>query len=68
MIVVTNSPMLKREVQIDYSKIKEIRTAPRAFGLWGDMVVFLKDGSRLELVGLERFDEIRDYIEGKIVD
>lgn len=24
--------------QVEYSKIKEIRTAPRAFGLWGDMV------------------------------
>lgn len=128
--------------QVEYSKIKEIRTAPRAFGLWGDMVrraglgaalaacqphtwcvgpqgrspcvedapgwrwvhwthaagrqpcrrtagssrtpcpspadpgpalpaarqvIFLKDGSRLELAGLERFQEIRDYIYGHMV-
>ena len=30
-----------------------------------DMVVFLKDGSRLELAGLERFQEIVDYIEAQ---
>lgn len=39
LVVTTNSPLLKREVQISYDKIKEIRTAPRAFGeqlgLWG---------------------------------
>ncbi|PRW45014.1 leukotriene A-4 hydrolase isoform X1 isoform B [Chlorella sorokiniana] len=65
LIVTTNSPLLQREVQVSYDQIKEIRTAPRAFGLWGDMVVFLKDGSRLELAGLERFQDIVDYIEAQ---
>ena len=68
VVVTTSSPVLKREVQIEYSKIKEVRSAPRAFGLWGDMVIFLKDGSRLELIGLEKFDELRDFLEGKIQD
>lgn len=49
--------------QIEYSKIREIRAAPRAFGAWGDVVFFLDDGSRLPLAGLERFDEIVAYIE-----
>lgn len=66
IVVITNSPVMKREVQIEISKIKEIRTAPRAFGAWGDMVIFLKDESRLELVGLENFRAIQDYIEGLI--
>jgi len=61
--VVTNSPVLKREVQVEYSKIREIRSVPRGFGLWGDAVIFLKDGSRLELIGLENFAEIRNHIE-----
>jgi hypothetical protein len=64
--VITNSPVMKREVQIEISKIQEVRTAPRAFGAWGDMVIFLKDGSRLELTGLENFRAIQDYIEGLI--
>lgn len=63
LIVTTNSPVLQREVQIEYSKIKEIRSVPRMGGLWGDCVFFLKDGSRLELVALENFREIQDYIE-----
>ncbi|KAG7671969.1 hypothetical protein NADE_000374 [Nannochloris sp. 'desiccata'] len=68
IIVEVNSPLVKRTDVIEYVDIKEVRTAPRAFGLWGDCVVFLKNGSRLELLGLETIDEIRDYIEGKIVD
>lgn len=43
---------------MEYKQIKEIRSAPRAFGAWGDIVFFLKDGSRLELAGLERYDEV----------
>jgi hypothetical protein len=68
IIVEVNSPLVKRTDVIEYIDIKEVRTAPRAFGLWGDCVIFLKNGSRLELLGLEKIDEIRDYIEGKIVD
>jgi hypothetical protein len=32
---------------VAYSQIAEVRTAPRAFGLWGDCVIFLKNGDRL---------------------
>jgi hypothetical protein len=35
--------------------------------LRGPQVIFLKDGARLELVGLERYSEIQDYIEGKLL-
>jgi hypothetical protein len=53
--------------QVEYRKIKEIRSAPRGGGLWGDVVIFLKDGSRLPLAGLERHREIVDHIEGFII-
>lgn len=66
LVVTTNSPVLKREVQVAYDKIKEIRTAPRAFGLWGDMVVFLKDGSRLELAGIDKFQEVKEYMQARL--
>jgi hypothetical protein len=64
VVVITNSPILQREVQVEYRQIKEIRSAPRAFGAWGDIVIFLKDGSRLPIAGLERYQEIVDYMEG----
>ena len=68
LIVTTTSPIIKQEIQIEYSKIKEIRSVPRALGLWGDMVVYLKDGSRLEIVAMQDYDVIRDYVEGFIID
>lgn len=56
------------QVEVPYRNIKEIRTAPRALGLWGDCVIFLKDGSRLEITGLEKFQEIKRHILSCIVD
>jgi len=67
IIVTTNSPVLKREVHVEYSKIKEVRSVCRAGGLWGDMVIFLKDGSRLELMGVDsNFRDIENYIQQSI--
>ena len=52
--------------QIVYSQIKEVRCVPRGFGAWGDMVLVLTDGSRLELRSLPKFREIETYIEERI--
>ena len=51
---------------IIYSEIAKVVTVPRGIGLWGDMVVTLKDGSRLELRAVPRFREVYDYIMDKI--
>jgi hypothetical protein len=59
-------PPTPPQVDVAYTEIKEIRTAPRAFGLWGDMVIFLKDGERLEVPGLEQYMDVKRYIESKI--
>jgi nitrogen fixation protein len=45
-----------------YSEITKVVTVPRGLGAWGDMVVTLKDGSRLELRAVPRFRELYDYI------
>ncbi len=37
----------RTQAQVSFAKIKEVRAAPRAFGAWGDMVIFLKDGSQV---------------------
>ncbi len=65
-MVTTASPVLQREVQVAYDQIKEMRTIQRGLGLWSDAVIFLKDGARLEIAGLERGMEIRDYVMGKV--
>ena len=54
------------KTQVVYSQISEVRTVPRGFGAWGDMVLVLTDGSRLELRSMPRFREIESYIEERI--
>ena len=54
------------KTQVVYSQIKEVRSVPRGFGAWGDMVLVLTDGSRLELRSMPRFREIETYIEERI--
>lgn len=51
---------------IVYAEIKKVVTVPRGLGGWGDMVITLKDGSRLELRALPKFREIYDYITERI--
>lgn len=51
---------------IVYSEIAKIVTVPRGLGLWGDMVITLKDGSRLELRAVPRFRDLYTYIEDKL--
>ncbi|BBD55681.1 PH domain-containing protein [Planktothrix agardhii] len=51
---------------IVYSEIIKIVKVPRGLGTWGDMVVTLKNGSRLELRAVPRFREAYDFILDKI--
>ena len=51
---------------IVYAEIKKVVTVPRGLGAWGDMVITLKDGSRLELRAVPRFRELYDYITERI--
>ena len=52
--------------QVVYSQIREVRCVPRGFGAWGDMVLVLNDGSRLEMRSLPRFREVETYILERI--
>ncbi|MBF2028849.1 MAG: PH domain-containing protein [Oscillatoriales cyanobacterium C42_A2020_001] len=61
-ISVTGGWMGRDRSDIVYSEIRKVVTVPRGFGGWGDMVITLKDGSRLELRSLPKFREIYDYI------
>jgi len=65
-ISVTGGWRGRDRTDIIYSEISKIVTVPRGFGLWGDMVVTLKDGSRLELRSMPRFREVYEYINERI--
>lgn len=65
-ISVTGGWMGRDRSDIIYSEIAKVVTVPRGIGSWGDMVITLKDGSRLELRAIPRFRDIYDYINDKI--
>ncbi len=65
-ITVTGGWMGRDRTDLIYPEIVKIVKIPRGWGSWGDMVVTLKDGSRLELRAIPRFREIYDYINDKI--
>lgn len=64
-ISVTGGWMGKDRTDIIYSEIVKVVKVPRGIGLWGDLVVTLKDRNRLELRALPNFREIYDYIAEK---
>jgi nitrogen fixation protein len=51
---------------IIYSDIVDAIKIPRGLGLWGDMVLVMKNGSRLEMRSVPRYVEIFDYINSKV--
>ncbi|HEY9698992.1 MAG TPA: PH domain-containing protein [Trichocoleus sp.] len=65
-ISITSGWMGRDRSDIIYSEIAKIVTVPRGLGLWGDMVITLKDGSRLELRGVPKFREVYDYMNQKL--
>ncbi|MGK7919111.1 MAG: PH domain-containing protein [Trichodesmium sp.] len=52
---------------IVYSEIVNVAKVPRGLGAWGDLVVTLRNGTRLELRAIPRFREIEDYITEKMM-
>ncbi|WP_416674046.1 PH domain-containing protein [Egbenema bharatensis] len=65
-ISVSSGWMGRNRTDIIYPEVAKVVTVPRGLGLWGDMVVTLKDGSRLELRAIPKFRDIYDYINGKL--
>ena len=61
-ISVTGGWMGKEKTQVVYSQIKEVRSVSRGFGAWGDMVLVLNDGARLEMRSVPSFRETQAYI------
>ena len=56
----------RNKTQVSLSNIKEIRSVPRGFGSYGDMVLILNDGSKVEMKSLPSFREKQDFIESNI--
>jgi hypothetical protein len=67
-ISITGGWQGKDRTDIIYSEIVKVVKVPRGLGFWGDIVVTLKDKSRLEMRAVPRFREISDYITERAAD
>ena len=56
----------KNKTQVSFNNIEEIRSIPRGFGSYGDMVLILNDGSKVEMKSLPLFREKQKFIEENI--
>lgn len=65
-IGVTGGWMGRDRVEIIYSDIAKVVTVPRGLGLWGDMVLTLRDGSRIEMRSVPKFRELYDFINERL--
>jgi hypothetical protein len=61
-VCVTGGWMGRDRTDVIYSEIVKVAKVPRGLGLWGDLVITIRNGNRLELRALPKFREIYDYI------
>jgi len=52
--------------QVVYSQIREVRSVARGFGFWGDMVLVLSDGMKLEMRAVPDYKNAEAYIQGRM--
>ncbi|AFY71675.1 putative ribonuclease P [Thalassoporum mexicanum PCC 7367] len=65
-ITITGGWLGRNRTDVVYSEIAKVVTVPRGLGIWGDMVLTLKDGSRLELRAVPNFRQTYEYVEAKL--
>jgi nitrogen fixation protein len=66
-VSVTGGWLGRDRTDIIYTDVVKAVKVPRGLGLWGDMVLTTKNGTRLELKAVPRFREVYDYINEKVM-
>jgi nitrogen fixation protein len=66
-ISVTSGWLGRDQTDIIYGDIVDVIKVNRGLGFWGDMVLTMKDGSRLELRAIPKHRELYDYINEKVI-
>jgi nitrogen fixation protein len=67
-ISITGGWLGRDRTDIIYNDVTKVVKIPRGFGLWGDIIVTLKDGSRLELRSVPKFRDVYQHIAEKAAD
>jgi len=58
--------MGRDQTDIIYNEVKSIIRVPRGLGIWGDIVITLKNGTRLEMRAVPKFRELCDFMAQKV--
>ncbi|MDG2990068.1 PH domain-containing protein [Candidatus Synechococcus calcipolaris G9] len=65
-ITVIGGWMGRDRSDVVYTEVAKVVTVPRGWGSYGDMVVTLKDGNRLEMRAVPNFRDIYAFIAEKL--
>lgn len=65
-VSVTGGWLGRDRSDVIYTEIARVNKVPRGLGFWGDMVLILKDGSKLELRAMPKFRQVYDYITERV--
>ena len=65
-VAVMGGWMGQNRTDIIYSEVVKVVKVPRGVGLWGDMVLTMKNGSRLEIRAIPNFREVYEYINDRV--
>ncbi|GMH33485.1 hypothetical protein BSKO_01319 [Bryopsis sp. KO-2023] len=62
LTVTTKAPWQDEQIDVAYQEVSDVVAIGRGIGAWGDMVVTLKNGDKVEIRSLERWQELKNYI------
>eukprot|EP00887_Chlorella_sp_A99_P004046 scaffold11.g4046.t1 len=60
--VITTAPWKTEQLDAAYQEVKDVVSVGRGVGLWGDMVVTLRNGDKIEMRAVPQFKELQAYI------
>lgn len=61
-VSVTGGWQGRDRTDVVYAEVSRVASVSRGIGLWGDIVLTLRDGNRLELRAIPNYRQIRDHI------
>jgi Bacterial PH domain len=59
---ITTAPWKNEQLDAAYQEVKDVVCVGRGVGIWGDMVVTLRNGDKIEMRALPQFREMKEYI------
>lgn len=59
---ITTAPWKNEQLDAAYEEVVDVKSIGRGIGIWGDMVVTLRDGSKVEMRAVPKFRELQQYI------